>query len=133
MTNGIEFLKNEVARLRTEQILEQSPIRKLSIQKDIDEVLKVINAGKSINADLSDVNNSPSILEIDSMHNFTTDPANKEPPASISDGKPSNIIKPPMKRNVFSYLVAFYMRNWQWLWSSAFAVIGIYVAVLALN
>lgn len=29
--------------------------------------------------------------------------------------------------------VGFYLRHWQWLWSTIIAVLGLYVAVLALN
>lgn len=30
-------------------------------------------------------------------------------------------------------LVGFYQRNWQWIWSSVFAIAAIYVGILALK
>lgn len=30
-------------------------------------------------------------------------------------------------------IVSFYLRHWQWLWSTAIALMGLYVAVLALK
>lgn len=42
MTDEIEFLKNEVARLRTEQVIEDDPIRRLSLEKKIAEARAII-------------------------------------------------------------------------------------------
>lgn len=30
-------------------------------------------------------------------------------------------------------IVGFYLRNWQWIWSTIMTVIGLYVAILALK
>ncbi|WP_226610949.1 hypothetical protein [Marinobacter nauticus] len=42
MTDEIEFLKNEVARLRTEQVIEDDPIKRLSLEKKIAEARAII-------------------------------------------------------------------------------------------
>lgn len=41
MSDDIEFLKSEVARLKTEQFLESNPLAKLAIEKDMQEALKL--------------------------------------------------------------------------------------------
>jgi len=42
MTDEIEFLKNEVARLKTEQVIEDDPIKRLSLEMKIAEALAII-------------------------------------------------------------------------------------------
>jgi hypothetical protein len=42
MTDEIEFLKNEVARLRTEQVIEDDPVKRLSLENKITEARAII-------------------------------------------------------------------------------------------
>lgn len=72
MARDIEFLKSEISRLRTELVLESSPLKKLAIKKDIEETLQIINVMEGNGATSANGRESLRKIENNSISNEIT-------------------------------------------------------------
>ena len=59
-------------------------------------------------------------------------PFENDPNSSIVFIGTGFYIQPPLARAIGA-VAGFYLRHWQWVWSTIIGIIGVYVAVLALK
>lgn len=93
MTDGIEFLKNEVARLKAEQAIENDPLTRLELEKQVRKVSAIIR-GVEEKAEKgepsyqnSDANKNEVMSERESLEKYKSELARSEQSRPVENKK----------------------------------------------
>lgn len=109
MSDDLEFLKNEVSRLKAEQIIfGGNPLTRLAKEKEIQETLRVIHAIE--NERVIDEGAKSGKLDVKSeimtISDAATSPSREKPHNGIKDNSKSNLLDSPVGYVFLSALAA---------------------------